>query len=158
MVSVPVEIWIALVRLAADPPISRLPQVSDPAPTSMVMDRPEPGRSMLTSPDTVKSFVPEKLSSELLSGPSMVRVAQLAPGISTVTVIPSPMTTSSPAVGTDSPPQVVVLLQFPETVAVRVAACSCTPVLMINSPDNRAAHFILLITGRIPFIISYLSY
>jgi hypothetical protein len=69
-----------------------------------------------------------------------------------VTVTPLFMVTSSPAPGTEKPPQVTVLFQFPETEAVLGDACAGTTgeaasasITIISANDNFEIHCLFIL-------------
>jgi hypothetical protein len=96
-------------------------QETDPAPIAMVRLNPLLGLRMVMAPLTVSVFVPLIVSvvfaEIVVAHASEVQTA----AVSTVTLTPLLMVTVSPATGTALPPQVAVLLQLPETLAVRAA-------------------------------------
>jgi hypothetical protein len=69
------------------------------------------------APPIFNEFVPLIVTDEFVALAIKVIEAHTA-GILTVTAIPSLMVTASEEMGTDCPPQVAVLLQFPDTEAV----------------------------------------
>jgi hypothetical protein len=76
---------------------------------------------MVIAPETVRIFVPLMVIPLLADG-ALIVILTHAAVVSTVTVMPLFMITSSPDDGTGPPPQVVLLLQLPLTEAVIVAA------------------------------------
>lgn len=76
----------------------------------------------VTAPETVKDGLPELAKVKIpVAFPLLLtcKEEQAALVTFTVTVIPELIVTASAEVGTDDPPQVAVLFQLPETVAVR---------------------------------------
>ncbi len=121
---VPVEIVRLSTRVVLPPPVGKSIDPADnvPAPTAKVLViLLEPGFVILMAPDTFNELLPLIETEEFAVDAVYVREAQVA-GTSTVTKIPLLIVTVSPATGTATPPQVAVLLQFPETEAVLAAA------------------------------------
>lgn len=122
--SVPVETVITFLRAPDETVVAAMvsvPQDNEPAPTTRVTFLLVDGLGMLTSPLTASVLVPPIVSVLLAVAAAHVSEAQAAV-VSTVTLIPLLMVTLSPAPGTALPPQVAVLLQLPDTLAVRAAA------------------------------------
>jgi hypothetical protein len=122
-VSVPVERVITFLRAPDETVVAAMvsePQDTEPAPIARVTFLLVDGRGMLISPLTVRVLVPPIVSVLLAVAAAQVSEEQVAE-ISTVTLTPLLMVTVSPATGTALPPQVLVLLQLPETLAVRAA-------------------------------------
>lgn len=76
----------------------------------------------MTLPDTVSVLVPLMVSKAAPDVPVVKLMEAQTAATLTVTVTPLLMTTASADVGTAFPPHVVVLFQFPDAEAVRVAA------------------------------------
>jgi len=92
----------------------------EPAPAAIVHVNPAAGLGIKIRPVTVSELVPEIFIALFAFTAAKVMVLAVAATL-TVTVIPELMVTSSELVGTAAPPHVAVLLQFPETEAVRAA-------------------------------------
>lgn len=120
IVTVPVEIEIISFLELVDAPMVRDPAVRDPAPTAIVQVIPLEGLGIDIRPLTDRVFDPEIVTELDEVTAAKVNVLQTA-AMSTVTVIPELIVTTSPATGTALPPQVAVLLQFPEEEAVLAA-------------------------------------
>lgn len=97
------------------------PQVTVPAPMAMVRLNPAAGLGMVMFPLTLSVLAPLIVS--VVSKPIAVQVSEVqTAAVSTVTFTPWLMVTVSAAAGTGFPPQVAVLLQLPDTLAVLAAA------------------------------------
>ena len=120
IVSVPVVMEIISFLVVVVALIVSEPAESEPEPMEIVkFVLLADGLAIVMRPVTVSELVPLSVKLPVLR---VFRELQTAVAMLTVTFIPLFMVTSSAAVGTALPPHVAVLLQFPETVAVLVAA------------------------------------
>ena len=87
---------------------------------------------IVIAPETVRLLVPEKVIPLAVFPPFIAILAQEAV-VLMVTVTPLLIVTASLAVGTEDPPQVVVLFQLPDTEAVR---CAFNAVAVTSNTSN----------------------
>jgi len=122
------------------------PQVNDPALTLIAQFRDVDGLGILKSPVMESEFVPLKVNALFVVTAAKVSETHCALAIFTVTVIPGFIMTASAEVGTDAPPQVVLLFQLPDDEAVRVAAkLTCIESIKINAVDKAICNSLFFI-------------
>jgi len=131
ILAVPVEIVNWCLVLVPPSRKDMLLAIKLPAPTARVLVEFD-GLWIITAPETVKVIPELILTTEFeVAVERKVKEAQLAVA-STVTVIPLLIVMASEEVGTADPPHVEVLLQLPETLAVRCAFA----VIIVSIPNN----------------------
>ncbi len=90
---------------------------------------------MVIPPLTTSELVPLMVIRAVVPPVPVVKLIEVHAALAvTVTVIPLLMVTVSPATGTDAPPHVAVLFQFPVTLAVRAASVNVVTAIVPEDP------------------------
>ena len=147
-VAVPVDIRICVTLVPEDPCRAMDNAEKVPESTLIVLVLPFAGRGMVTAPLAVRDdvLVARTMEADALPLVKLIVVHRAAYPSGTVTVMPPLMVTESAAPGTDEPPQVFVLFQSPDTLAVLGAACT---VFVVRTAIAKIANEVQsILTGK----------